>query len=137
MRLIRKLAGFVHANGMHYNPRMVVEVPEELVRLTPIGRWALDSFSNVEAAISERGLPKFTAYNVLKFLVDLNKVFLQDAATIMIKHPERAVCPLFRLDVFQTPKFEVSLCLLQFWGRIYTVFTNCHLYFRCLKLESR
>jgi hypothetical protein len=83
MRPIQKLAGIVHANGMHYNPRTMVEVPEELARLTPIGRWAIDAFSNVEAAISKQGLPKFTAYNVLKFLVNLNKVFLQDAATIM------------------------------------------------------
>jgi hypothetical protein len=83
MRPIRKLAGFLHANGMHYDPRTMIEVPEELARLTPIGRWAIDAFSNVEAAISKQGLPKFTAYNVLKFLVNLNKVFLQDAATIM------------------------------------------------------
>jgi hypothetical protein len=125
MRPIRKLAGFVHANGMHYNPRTMVEVPEELARLTPIGGWALDAFFNVEAAISEQGLPKFTAYNVLKFLVDLNKVFLQDAATIMIQHPERVCNPLFRLDVFHSSEFEVSSTVLQIWGRKFAVlFTN-------------
>jgi hypothetical protein len=37
MRPIWKLAGFVNANGMHYNPYMQVEVPEELARLAPIG----------------------------------------------------------------------------------------------------
>jgi hypothetical protein len=39
MKPIQKLAGFLHANRMHYNPppHTVVEVPEELVRLTPIG----------------------------------------------------------------------------------------------------
>jgi hypothetical protein len=108
MRPIRKLAGFVQANGMHYNPRTMVEVPEELARLTPIGGWAIDAFTNIEAAVSEQGLPKFTAYNVLKFLVELNRVFLQDAAAIMVNHPERVSHPLFRLEVFQTDEFLVS-----------------------------
>jgi hypothetical protein len=108
MKPIWKLAGFVHANGMHYNPRTVVEVPEELARLTPIGRWAIDACSNVEDAISDQGHPKFTACYVLKFLVELNHVFLQDVATIMIKHPERICNPLFRLEVFQTSEVQVS-----------------------------
>jgi hypothetical protein len=101
-----------------------------------IGRWEIDAFSNVEAAISEQALPKFTAYNVLKFLADLNKVFLQDAATIMTKHPERACNPLFRLEVFQTADFQVSFWLQQFWGRIFTVFTNSCLFSSCLKIKS-
>jgi hypothetical protein len=108
MRPIRKLAGFVNANGMHYNPRTMVEVPEELARLTPIGGWAIDAFRNIGAAVSEQGLPKFTAYNVLKFLVELNWVFLQDAAAMMINHPERVCNPLFRLEVFQLDQFLVS-----------------------------
>jgi hypothetical protein len=42
-------------------------------------------------------LPKSTAYNVLKFMMELNWVILQDTATIMlVKHPESRVCnPLF------------------------------------------
>jgi hypothetical protein len=135
MRPIRKLAGFVHANGMHYNPRTVVEVPEELQRLTPIGGWAIDACTNVEAAISSSGLPKFTAYNVLQFMVELNKVFLQDAATMMIKHPERVCNPLFRLEVFQTSEFEVRSSLLQLRGLISTVFTNSRLFSSCLKIK--
>jgi hypothetical protein len=114
MRPIRKLAGFVAANGMHYNPRTQVEVPEELARLAPIGRWAIDAFEKVEGAISDSGLPKFTAYNVLKFMVELNKTFLQDAATMMLKYPERIVNPLFRLEVFQTDEFEVSFFAVVF-----------------------
>jgi hypothetical protein len=108
MKPIRKLAGFVHANGMHYNPRTMVEVPEELARLTPIGGWAIDAFRNIELAVSEQGLPKFTAFNVLKFLVELNKIFLQDAAAILINHPERMCNPLFRLEVFHSDEFQVS-----------------------------
>jgi hypothetical protein len=114
MRPIRKLAGFVAANGMHYNPRTQVEVPEELARLAPIGRWAIDAFEKVEGAISDSGLPKFTAYNVLKFMVELNKTFLQDAATMMLQYPERIVNPLFRLEVFQTDEFEVSFFAVVF-----------------------
>jgi hypothetical protein len=111
MRPIRKLAGFVSANRMHYNPRTQVEVPEELARLTPIGQWAIDAFEKVGQAVSDSGLPKFTAYNVLKFFVELNRSFLQDAATMMIKHPERIINPLFRLEVFGTEEFLVSLFL--------------------------
>jgi hypothetical protein len=48
MRPVQKLAGLVHANGMHYNPRTVVEVLEELAMLTPIGQWAIDACSKVE-----------------------------------------------------------------------------------------
>jgi hypothetical protein len=54
MRPIWKLAGFVYANGMHYNPRTVVKVPEELARLTPIARWAIHAFSNVEQSCNFR-----------------------------------------------------------------------------------
>jgi hypothetical protein len=87
----------------------MVEVPEELARLTPIGGWVIDTFRNIGAAVSEQGLPKLTAYNVLKFLVELNWFFLQGAAAIMINHPERFCNPLlFRLKVFQSDKFLVS-----------------------------
>jgi hypothetical protein len=56
MRPIWKLAGFVHTNGMHYNPCTQVEVPKELARLTPIGQWVINAFSNVKSAISDLGL---------------------------------------------------------------------------------
>jgi hypothetical protein len=91
----------------------------------------------LKMSISEQGLPKFTAYNVLKFLVELNRVFLQNTATIMIKHRERVCNPLFRLEVFQTSEFQVSLWLLQFWGHIYTVLTNSHLFSSCSKIKPR
>jgi hypothetical protein len=92
----------------------MVEVPEELAGLTPIDRWAIDTFSSVESAVSEQGLPKFTVYNVLKFMVQLNQVFLQDTATMMVKHPERVCNLLFRLEVFQSDGFQVSPVILQF-----------------------
>jgi hypothetical protein len=46
--------------------------------------------------------------------VELNKTFLQDAATMMLQHPERIVNPLFRLEVFQTDEFEVSFFAVVF-----------------------
>jgi hypothetical protein len=61
------------------------------------------------------GIPKFTAFNVLKFMVELNKVFLQDTATMMLKHPERICNPLFRLEVFQSDEFQVTYCGLPWW----------------------
>jgi hypothetical protein len=93
MKPIRKLVG---SYGMHNNP--------------------LDAFKNIECAVSEQGLPKFTAFNVLKFMVvELNKVFLQDTATMMLKHPERICNPLFRLEVFQSDEFQVSSRGLSWW----------------------
>jgi hypothetical protein len=108
MRPIQKLAGFVSANGMHYNPCTQVEVLEELARLTPIGQWVIGAFEKVGQAVSDSGLPKFTAYNVMKFFVELNRLFLQDAATMMLKHPKRIINPLFRLEVFGSEEFLVS-----------------------------
>ena len=37
MKAIRAIAGFVLANGMHYNPRTTMVVSEELARKTPFG----------------------------------------------------------------------------------------------------
>jgi hypothetical protein len=114
MRPIRKVAGFMHANGMHYNPTPHIcgGSREACEAHSPIGRWAILALTNVESAISDLGLPKFTAYNVLKFMVKLNHTFLQDAAIVMIKHPKRIINPLFRLEVFQTDKFQVSQAIL-------------------------
>jgi hypothetical protein len=81
---------------------------QDLARITPFGRWAICALTNVQSVISDSSLPKFTAYNILKFMVQLNLTFLHDATTMMLKHPERIVIPLFRLEVFQTDKFQVS-----------------------------
>jgi hypothetical protein len=55
MQPIRKLAGFTDANGMYYNPRMVVEVEESLRRLTPVVCWVHEAHEAVQVANRDGG----------------------------------------------------------------------------------
>jgi hypothetical protein len=111
MQPIRKLAGFTDANGMYYNPRTMVEVEESLLRLTPVGCWLFDAQAAVASA-NELGAGKFTAMNFLAFMMTLNRVFIQDAAAMLVLHPEKIDHPLFRLEVFRSVEFSVSFLLL-------------------------
>jgi len=113
MQPIRKLAGFTDANGMYYNPRTIVEVDESLLRLTPVGCWLFDAHEAVDS-VNRDGAGKFTAMNFLSFLMDLNRVFIQDAAAMMVLFPERIDHPLFRLEVFRSEEFNVSFLFCSF-----------------------
>jgi hypothetical protein len=108
MKPIRKMAGFCEANGMYYNPRTVEEVDMALLSQTPIGMWLYKAHAEIEAA-NQNGGEKWTAFNFLTFLVEINKVFIQDAAAILILHPDRGDHPLFQLPVFRSEAFAVSL----------------------------
>jgi hypothetical protein len=110
MKPIRKMAGVGEANGMYYNTRTVEDVDLALLRMTPVGMWVYDAHAKVEAA-NRNGAAKWTAFNFLSFMVELNKVFIQDAAAILILHPERGDHPLFQLGVFRSEAFAVSLCM--------------------------
>jgi hypothetical protein len=111
MQPIRKLAGFTDANGMYYNPRTVVEVEESLLQLTPVGCWLFNAQAAV-ASGNELGAGKFTAMNFLAFMMTLNRVFIQDAAVMLLLHPEKIDHPLFRLEVFRSVEFSVSFLFL-------------------------
>ena len=111
MQPIRKLAGFTDANGMYYNLRTMVEVEESLLRLTPVGCWLFHAQAAVASA-NELGAGKFTAMNFLAFMMTLNRVFIQDAAAMLVLHPEKIDHPLFRLEVFWSVEFSVSFLLL-------------------------
>jgi hypothetical protein len=110
MQPIRKLAGFTDANGMYYNPRTIVEVEESLLRLTPVGCWLFEAHEAVNVANRDWGAGKFTAMNFLSFMMTLNRVFIQDAAAMLVLFPERIDHPLFRLEVFRSVEFSVSFC---------------------------
>jgi hypothetical protein len=69
MQPIPKLAGFMDTNGMYYNPRMVVEVEESLLQLTPVGCWLYDAHEVVNIAYQDGGAGKFTGMNFLSFMV--------------------------------------------------------------------
>jgi hypothetical protein len=111
MQPIRELAGFTDANGMYYNPRTMVEVKESLLWLTPVGCWLFDAQAAVASA-NELGAGKFTAMNFLAFMMTLNRVFIQDAAAMLVLHPEKIDHPLFWLEVFRSVEFSVSFLLL-------------------------
>mgnify|MGYP002784412878 CR=1 FL=1 len=88
MKPIRRLAGFTTSGGMYYNPRTAVTVPTSLQQATPIGRWVFNAMNQVKTMNSNGG-QLYTAQNFLEFLTELNIVFLQDMATMMIEHPSR------------------------------------------------
>lgn len=88
MKPIRRLAGFTTSGGMYYNPRTALSVPMALQQSTPIGRWVFNALGKVKSANSNGG-QLHTAQNFLEFLVELNIVFLQDMAAIIIEHPSR------------------------------------------------
>jgi hypothetical protein len=110
MQHISKLAGSTDANNMYYNPRTMVEVDKSLLWLTLLGCWLSDAQVAVASA-NELGAGKFTAMNFLSFMMMSNRVFIQDAAAILVMNPKKIDHPLFWLEVFWNVEFSVSFLL--------------------------
>ena len=110
---LRQCADFYDADGMYYSPRTVVEVDSSLLAATPFGvfkpayEFVAGVMTSFGASVPENQKPK-TALRFLEFMVRLNEVFVQDAAAMLVLHPERAAHPVFRLPCFRTDKFQVS-----------------------------
>jgi len=103
---IRKLAGYQATNEFYFNTRTTVKVPETLLEATPIGEWVYEAYENVRSTSIETGKGK-TAVQVLRFFMDLNEVFLQDAAALFVLDADRHTHPLFaQLPVFQKAEFK-------------------------------
>ena len=101
---MRKLAGYTSDGKMYYNPRTKVVPDDELLRMTPIGRWCYDALDAVMELTTDG--ENQTTISTLKFFCAINTIFLQDAAAMMILHPERKEHPLFdELAVFAAPQF--------------------------------
>ncbi|MGL5936676.1 MAG: hypothetical protein ACRCZI_13765, partial [Cetobacterium sp.] len=108
---IRKLAGFVGKAKVYFNTRTDVEPPEDLLLQTPIGKWVYEAYAGVSEC-AEAG-KKMTAISFLRFFIELNKIFLQDAAAMVALHPERQDHALFqKMPCFLTEEFKVSLLCL-------------------------
>ena len=132
MKPIRRLAGFTTAGGLYYNPRTALPVPMELQQKTPIGGWVFNALNKVKAANGEGG-QLYTAQNFLEFLVQLNIVFVQDMATIMIQHPTRLHNHkgLEQLNVLNCAEFLV--CKKHHADDICChYYTHLHIVLRCL-----
>jgi Centromere DNA-binding protein complex CBF3 subunit, domain 2 len=104
---MRKLAGYHSANKMYYNPRTTVIPDDDLLRATPMGAWCYDALREVmELSVDGKNQ---TAIHTLKFFCELNKIFIQDAAAMLLLHPDRERHPLFNeIPVFSSDQFVVS-----------------------------
>ena len=103
---IRKLAGFHANNKFYFNTRTEVEPPEILLKNTPIGSWIYSAYDGVCDKSDGRHQ---TAIQLLRFLIEMNKIFVQDATALLLKFPDRRQHALYDdLDVFALPEFEVS-----------------------------
>jgi hypothetical protein len=60
----------------------------------PIGQWVYSAYDAV-TEVAEPG-KKMTTISFLRFLMELNKIFLQDAAAMMILHKDRQEHALFQ-----------------------------------------
>jgi len=104
---IRKLAGFV-GSKMHFNARTVINLPEGLLKSTPIGCWCYKALDEVTAACAETGKNE-TACEFLRFMCELNKMFLQDAAAMSVLYPDRATHPIYQLPPFHRDEWPTHL----------------------------
>ena len=111
---IRALAGFSTGNGIYHNQRTVVDVPMALQEATPIGKFVFHAIHKVSAANLDGG-GHDTAAMFLDFLRNMNIIFLQDMAVLMLKHPERlgkdgTKHPLLvHIDILDSELFTVRL----------------------------
>jgi hypothetical protein len=58
--------------------------------LLVVGCWLFDAQAAVASA-NELGAGKFTAMNFWPFMMTLNRVFIQDAAAMLVLHPKRII----------------------------------------------
>jgi Centromere DNA-binding protein complex CBF3 subunit, domain 2 len=107
MQPIRKLAGFAGKTKCYFNTRTVVDPPNDLLLQTPIGKWVYAAYEDVTKA-AQPG-KHTTAIAFLRFLIELNKIFLQDAAAMIALHEDRQSHALFqKMPCFLSEEFRVS-----------------------------
>jgi hypothetical protein len=111
MAAIRGAAGYESNNGMYWNPRSTINVNNRnLRRGTPFGHLE-DAYEFIISYNRDPGNPNkaHTAERFLKCMTFFNTVFLQDAAAVLILHPERANHAIFKLPCFGMEEFQVRL----------------------------
>jgi hypothetical protein len=133
---IRKLAVFHGKTKIYFNTRTVVEPLDEVMLSTPIGQWAYESH-NVLKESPEVG-NHMTALCTLRLFIDLNKIFVQDAAAMMVIFPERAEHAIFNeMPCFQCSEFEVRknwiICRLCLWYQSKNTSTYVQVYTETMK----
>ena len=106
---LRKAGGFVTANDMYFLKRGQVEPSEELLLMTPFG-WAIRILPELEVAVAMTDCAApVTALAFLRLMKACARVLVQDAACMLVEHPERSDHFMFKnLRVFQSDGFKVS-----------------------------
>jgi len=103
MKIIRSKAGLRKANGLNYNPRTALIVPDRLRhQVFPWLKEARESF----LAEKSRSGEFVTARCFLHMMDEMQTVAIQDAAAMVLQHPERYEHGIFSLPVFQSPEFK-------------------------------
>jgi hypothetical protein len=112
IKSLRRSAGFVLADGMHHNTRTtVLPAPDDDDLLDLPFPFVKRCMTAVLAAKEEAtdGVQSYlnTAVCFLELLQQLALVFLQDAAAMLILHPERGDNAMFKhIPVLKTEKFK-------------------------------
>ena len=114
------MAGY-EADDWYWNPRGNVKPPEELLKLVfPFVDFELERLEAMEE------MKHVTALCTLRYFKYLRMVVLQDAAAMLVLHPERRDHGLWSMPVFRTTLFKVQL----------VVFVELFFYFTCLTISS-
>jgi hypothetical protein len=107
---IRKLAGYSGKHKVYFNTRTDVQPCHDLLVSTPMGEWCYERYKDVLETVGPG--KSMTAISVLRFFCELNCVFLQDCAAMLVLHPERRHHAMFtELACLNSELFKVSwLC---------------------------
>lgn len=107
-RPLRQMA-MASQKSKYYVPRtVVVEGIEPLLRETPFTFiYNVLQFKKEMAAENQH-----TVLNFVGAIEELNTIFVQDAAAMWVKYPERRNHPIYTLRVFQMPQWEVRISAL-------------------------
>lgn len=104
---MRKLAGYHGNTKLYFNTRTAVMPPESLLRSTPMGSWIYATHDAVSKDTRSADHP--TTMYVLRFFMQMNLIFVQDATAMLVLHPERIDHAIYReFALFSSAEFEVS-----------------------------
>jgi hypothetical protein len=113
LKPIRSLAGYTDESKFYFNTRSTINPCQKLLEATPIGQWIYVAYSEVLRQPNVQS--HTTAVYFLKFLMDLNEIFLQDSAAMFHFKLGREQHSIFtNLEVFRLEEWKVShvSCLL-------------------------
>ena len=106
---IRKLSGYISKSNVYFNTRTTVEPSAELLYSTPMGYWVYSAYEDVMEKAKLEGGGYETAIHFLRCLVELNKIFIQDAAALLVHKEDRHNHSMYRnLDCLESDLFQVS-----------------------------